>query len=498
MLATDRLYPSADQREELNIERSEWIWPIAFMLSLTMLGLSFPLGYLLVPLILINRFRNDRYDFIIMLTIFLGKYQLYSDNDTIIRSTAIVLGISLIGFAIFKKPPLLKKLLVAFVLYALSLITFAYLSEESVYVQIRSGMSNYLSIAYFMIPLLAFSGREFDIMIFFRKLFPIALIFCAYYFIDCAILNGSFFMPEDASQNFSGFVTSFYDVNLAPFSMNFPRRWPAGLYIMMLCTYPIVHYYKLKRIHWALIFIALIITRTFTFILGLIVVYFFIKGFGKKLKKYIPLVIIMFVALYFIDGFIPYEIVDDTGAKSSALRIKSSIDQIINIQEMQDDQDLAELGSGRMAQALPKLALLFSMDREWIGMGFLSRELTTSNKYTIENDLYSDIEKSIEVATGVEIVPIQIMLTIGIIGLILHILYYIYTWWVIRDLKHSTYYLSILIGFSVTGIAGFSGLIYVHGLYLAALALAAVIMANKREIGGFALPDENESKFRYE
>ena len=483
----DKITVDKPNKELLELARSEWIWPLAFMLSMSMLGLSFPLGYILVPLILYNRFKNDRYDFIIMLTIFLGKYQLIGDNDIMIRTTAIVLVISVIAFLIYKRPLILNKLFIAIALYALGILYFAYLSDESILIQIQSGIANYLSIAYFMIPILVFANLDFDIKIFFRRLFPIALIFCAYYFIDSAIMNGSFLMPEDASQNFTKFTSYFYDLNIAPLSMNFPRRWPAGLYILLLCAYPVVHYYKLKPIHWFLVIAALMITRTFTFILGLLIAYFFIKSNGQNLLKNTLRMLVILIALYYIDGLLPQMGTTEFGAPSSALRIKSSIDQVIDVQNMEDEEDLAQLGSGRMAQALPKLALLYSLDREWIGMGFLNREQTKSDKYIIENELYTDIEHSIEVATGVEITPIQTILQIGILGLILHYAFFIYTCWAIRKLKYSIIYTSMVIGFSILGLAGFAGLILVQGTYLTALALAAVILTNKREIGGFVI-----------
>ncbi len=478
---------SIHKKEELHLTKAEWLWPLAFMLSMSMLGLSFPLGYLLVPLILINRFRKDRYDFIIMLTIFLGRFSLISEDAYFIRTTSITFVISILGILIFRKPALIKKIILAFVAYAGLIIVMICLSNESIAVQIRSGVFNYLSFAYFIIPLLAFSGKEFDIKLFFRKLFPFLFIFCAYYIIDGIILKGPVMMPFDASRNFTQFTPTFYSFRVDPFSFQIIRRWPQGLYLLTLCIYPIVRVFKLSTRQWILIFAALVVSRTFTVLVAYIFVYIMVQGNAKKLIKYTLIGIISIIGLYFFDGLLSGSHSID-GQVNSFLRIKSSIDQIIDIREAQDEEDISALGSGRMAQAIPKIEQLFSLNKQWTGFGFLNRELSTSNEFIIENELYVDIEQSEEVSTGVEIVPIQIILTIGIIGLIGHIIFFVYIWWVVRRLKYSMYYLSLLVVFSIMGISGFSGLILIHGLYLSGLALAAVIMANKREIGGFSLP----------
>ncbi len=484
---------NASEKEVLNLSWEEWKWPLFFMLTMTMTGLNFPLGYLLLPIILINRFKNDRYDFIIMLTIFFGGYSLITAADLHINVTLLVVLISIIGLLIFKRTPIVKQQTIAFALYVVMLIVFANLSDETMRIQIYE-MCNYLSIGYFIVPLLAFSGREFDMKVFFKHLFPYALIFCIYYFLDCVIINDNFFMPRDVSAVSYNYIPTFYNFNVNLLAMQFPRLWPLGLYLLIPCIVPVVHYYKLKRWHWIAIAAAFLISRTFTFTIGLLLTYLIAFNNPKRLFKYCGLSLVALTALYFIDGSMPSTETDVEGVSQSRLRIKSQIDQVIFINEIEDDEDLAKLGTGRMAQIIPKFDLLFKMDREWIGFGFLSRSMTTQKKYIIENDLYGNPDEAVEVAIGVEVVPLQIILTIGYLGLILHILYFFYTWWAIRKLKYSHYYLCTILCFSIIGCAGMSGLIRPHGLYLSGLVLAAVIMANKREIGGFALPKPKEKK----
>ncbi len=71
-----------------------------------------------------------------------------------------------------------------------------------------------------------------------------------------------------------------------------------------------------------------------------------------------------------------------------------------------------------MAQAIPKIDLINRYHKQWTGLGFLHPEKTTSNRFIIVNEYYSDLSSNVEVATGVEVVPIQVYLHGGWIGLI--------------------------------------------------------------------------------
>jgi hypothetical protein len=255
--------------------------------------------------------------------------------------------------------------------------------------------------------------------------------------------------------------------------------------MMIPCIYPTARYFKLSKWQWLLVLSALLISRTFTFFLGLVVCFIICKGQGKKLGLYILLGIVAFVGLYFVDSALPY----DEESKTSTLRIKSSLDQIIDFDiDTADDEDLAELGTTRGAQIIPKMELLYSLHREWLGLGFLNRETTTNQKYIIENELYNNPEDAEEVATGVESMPFQVILTIGYLGMILHILFFVYLWWIIRKLPDSGYYVCTAMCFVIIGISGFSGLIAAYSLYILGTVFAAIILAQKRQLGGFSLP----------
>jgi len=470
-------------REFLNLEWRDYAWPLAFMLSASMVGLRFPLGYLLIVVVLVNRFVKDKYDFIIQLTLFFGGYQLLDYVDLHLPLDKMVFLMSAALIVIFRKNKFMVKTVGLLVLYAAGILVFAMLSEERLRVQI-TGIIVWLSFIYFIIPLAVFSGHEFDIKVFFRKLFPYVFIFCVYYIIDGIILGANMFMPRDLSACFYGQYNTFTSISFYPFS--FKRIWPSGLYPMILCLYPVVKYYRLTKVQWTLVIIAFVVSRTFMFIIGVVLTMILLQDNKKKVLKSAGICVAALFVLYFVDTKEAY--VNEEGEAQTLLRIRSSIDQFIDLANVHDEEDLAKFGTTRMAQVIPKWQLLYDLGRQWIGFGFLSRDETKMTKYIIINELYDNPELAEEVATGVEVVPIQIILTVGFIGLIVHILFLAGLWMIVRKLRHAKFFLSVMFVFAVIGFSGLSGLVHFHGLYMSALAYSAVVLANRRELGGFALP----------
>lgn len=456
---------NGDSKQLLSITRHEWWWPLMFLLSMSLTGLNFPLGYLGIIVVLVNRFLNDRYDFIICVTLLFGGYALVSDEDFPIKLQDIALLISVVGIFIYKKTPELKKVTLLLFAYALVLVLIAKTSDETMAIQLRR-LRGYLMIAYFFIPLMAFSGREFDVRYFFKRLMIFALIICWFYIIDGFILNGWVLLP-DASNQYD-YSSTFTNLIWYPLQFTFPRKYPPGLYILALCLLPVMKYYKLSRNQWIVVLLAFAATRTLSIIGGLLIAYVIFQGHFKQVAKYFVIASVVVVSMYFVDR-----------ATGSFLRIQSTIDQFISLDAVQDEEDLAEFGSGRMSQIIPKMEVLYDLDREWLGLGFLHPELTTNPKYWIKNELYTDVTKSEEVATAVEVSAIQTILDVGYIGLILQTLFYVGIYYVIRRLKYAKYYLMAFVVISIFGIGGFAGVTTHHGLLLVGLSLAVVFLANK-------------------
>lgn len=482
------------RKEPLVIEWHEYLWPTLFMLSLSLIGLQMPLGLLFAAMLLIRSFKENRYDFVIQLTIFFGGYSLMTDSDAHVNLSLSAFALSIVAILILRKPPILKKALIWLVLYAAGLIYFMLKSEETLLVQ-WLGFRAYMSIIYLFVPFLVFSGKEFDIRKFFRQLYIYVFIICTFYAIDSLIINGMFLLPRDPSWNTMKIFSTFYDPWFNPFSFEFPRRWPTGLYILILIIYPSARMYKLSKLQWTLIIASLLIARTFTFTIAIAIIYLFCSVSGKRVVIYIFGMVAALTILYYIDTQLPpttYISGDGVEASTSALRIQSQIDQLTDLDPAKADEEaLADFATGRGAQIIPKLELLFRMDREWIGFGFLSRATTTKKKYIIDNDLYGNPDEAVEVATGVESMPFQVLLDIGILGLIAHVLFFFGLWFVIRKLPYAAYYISVAVVFVIIGISGMDGLIRPISLHLVGLCYAAVIMNEKRQLG-FDLPPLNE------
>lgn len=460
----------------IQVERRHWINALLFLLCMSMMGLKFPPAYLFVPLILIRSLRKDRYDAAIQLTIFFGGYALIGEGTLPFKTDDVMLLASLVGIAAYRKPPLIRKVLFGLLLYAAAIIILASFSEERMSVQIRL-IRYYLGFIYFIVPLMLFAGREFDIEEFLRRVFPYAIILCAFYAIDGYVLCAHILIPKSYIAGEG--ISTFNDPTYYGFG-NFPRKYPPGLFLIGLIIWPISNRYRIRWYHWLVMLVALLASKTFTLILAIALCLMFFQAKTGRTLGYALIAVALLTIGYMADSTMPIN--PENG--ESTLRIKSSLDQIFVLDEAQDDEDISEAGSGRIAQALPKLELLYKYDKQWTGLGFLHPELTKNTKYIIENEYYSDIEHNIEVATGIEISPLQVFITIGYIGLIIHLIFFIWLYVVIRKLKYSKYYLSVMVFVFIVSLGGTMGWNQTTGLLLMGLTYAAVLLANKDEVWG--------------
>lgn len=468
----------ATRRPYVELPSRDWGLAIFFLLGMSMIGLRFPLGYLLVPGLMIWSWRKSRIDFIIQTTILCGSYALVGEHSFPVKMEDVALAISILGIFIYRKPSLVSKIVVAWALYAFVLLFLAMFSDETMLIQIRI-IRPWLAFIFFIIPLMCFAGQKFDIKLFFKKLVPYCLTLCAFYILDGFVISGHIFIPHSYIflANDTSYEPSFWAPAIEAFG-TFPRKYPPGLFLMALIVMPLSRYYRFRWYQWLLVIGALLAAKTFTVIVALLFGYMvFQPNIGKKLGYAIFGLVLLTVG-YAVDSTLPINPDND----NSTLRIKSSIDQIFALDEAQNDEDLAEAGSGRIGQALPKFELMYHYGKEWTGIGFLHPELTKMTKYIIINEYYTDIERNQEVATGIEVLPLQVFLTVGYIGLIIHFAFYIYLYVVIRRLRYSIYFLAVEVVNFIFGLGGFAGWTQPMGLYLMALAMAAVLLANRETV----------------
>ena len=96
------------------------------------------------------------------------------------------------------------------------------------------------------------------------------------------------------------------------------------------------------------------------------------------MTKYAIIGIATGTVLYFIDGSMAY--VNDDYRTIAPIRLYSSVNQISEVAEAIDDEDIAEFGSGRIAQVIPKLELLYNLGYQRRGFGFLDKYETDNPK----------------------------------------------------------------------------------------------------------------------
>lgn len=457
-------------KEEIKVSKTEYFYPLLFLLGMTMIGLKVPiLSFILVGWCLVDRYIKDKYDFIIQLTILFGGFSFFSEDHLPFKFADVAFIVSMVGLLILNKKSLaIRKVTIAMLLYAIAVFLIALTSDERMMVQIRR-MRVYLMYFYFYIPLLVFANQSFDIKYFFKKLFIYTFILLWFYILDGYIFCGEVMLPF--SNTWRDIHSTITQINCNPLSFDFPRMGPNSLYILALCIYPLFEYYKLKRGQWILVVLGLIAIKTLSVIGGLVITYIVMQGKFRQVVKYMLIGLVAVVVLYNVDK-----------SMGSFMRVQSTIDQFISLDRVEDDEDLAEFGSGRMAQILPKMERLYALDREWLGFGFIHPEYTKDTKYWIYNELYGEFatnQDKIEIATGVETTQIQAILDIGYIGLLVQTFFFIWLYFIIKPLRHSKYYLSAMIALSIFGVGGMAGFTTTQGLLLLSLVLSVVVLSNK-------------------
>lgn len=440
---------------------AKWWQAIAYCFMLSLVGLKLYPMLLPVAGFLMWHWRHDRYDFLVELMILLGGFGLVSPRVLPSSDIAMVLGI--IGAIVYRKNSHVKRIAIATLIYFLVIYLIALTSLESMSVQIYR-MRQYFSIITFFIPLLAFVNKPF-IWEKFRDSFILhTLVICGFYVVDTFIFGGFILLPGTQPGGFSTIL----DPSLYGF-MSLPRHYPPGLYLLI----PFIIWINYKQVRfsffqWLIIILALFSSRTNSLLFALLGCWIFFRPNKKQIITYGLTAVIALVAGYHIDN-----------ATGRNLRLADNLDQFASLEEAQDDEDLAEFGTGRMAQIIPKWELLNELDRTALGFGFIHPQKTTNPIFQIRNDLYTDESQSDEVATEVEVTMIQTIFDIGFIGFICQLIYYIGVYFIIRKLQYSRDYLNAIEGATLLGVGGFAGLNGPGGLILIATILGAILLANK-------------------
>lgn len=434
--------------------------PLFFLLCMSLFGLSVYPVFIVIIALLFYTWKKNRYDTLIMSMMLFGGFHFYGGLP--FMRSSILLFIAALGIILLKHTKLFRKSLLAMAFYILCLFLVAKKSLEPLGNQLPI-LTQQLYFLFFIVAMLIFSGKEFSFNEFFRRLFPYCVIICIFYCVDFFILGGYFLLPGVGGE-------PLWDPDIAPFTFRMARQRPPGLYLLALLIYPMANGWKMPKWVWIPLLGALAATQTFTVLTGLIFGFVVAQGSFRKYGKYIFTGSLFFIALYCVDSAI------SGGGEKSVLRVRQQVDQIFSVQQVQDEEDLAKLGTGRVSQAIPKLELLYDLDMEWFGFGFLHPEKTTNQLFFVYNPFYTDVQKSDELATGVEVSAVQLFLNMGYFGVAAHIAWLIMLWLIVRRRPMAKCFLTVMLVILWFGIGGYSGMNQPMGQLLAATVFAGILL----------------------
>ncbi|MDE6269520.1 MAG: hypothetical protein K2M12_01530 [Muribaculaceae bacterium] len=468
--------PGADERPLLEALPGRWPYVVTFMLSMSALGLRFYPALLLIALLLAHSWRNSRYDFLIQLMLIIGGYGFIDSSVTYFNLAQVGFALGVLFAFLLRKTVAVKKIVAFIAIYFVIMWGLAIYDDESIRHQ-WSTINIFTQIIFFTVPLAIFAGRKFDYDKFVRTVFPYALTACVFYILDAFVLSGWVLVPH--MQRWGAF-TAFYDLAWAPFSGWIVRKYPAGIYILTLLIVPLARQYRIKLWQWVVILIAVLCTQTASYISGLVVIFSLAQGGVVRTLKYFGIGFVALVGLYFVDDSMGR--FQEDGVYYSPMRISSTVHQFTDVLDLaqranaDDIEDIADFGSGRVAQIIPAFEYINKMGYQWHGLGFLNNQKTDVPAYTIENELFRDTTQAETSIGAVEVTVLRVYVYSGYIGLIAHILLYVLIYLVVRRMPHSGYFLSVMCAFVWFGIGGFEGLATHMGLTMVGTALAVPLL----------------------
>lgn len=470
-------------RIPLDLPREMWRTPLCFMLCLSLLGLYFYPILLVIAILLIKAWKNDRYDLAIMTFLLFGGFAVFSDKVLPVKIYDIGLVVGFICLFFLKKRGPLRKLTIIFVIYSIGIIYLATKSSESIKIQFYV-MRQYFSFISLFIPIAIFGNHRFDIMVFMRKFMVYLLIMSVFYIIDAFILKGYIFVP--GSHNWTDEISTFYHPILEPFRIIPERKYPQGMIIIGVAILAIARYFRLNRWYIFILGAAAMATQTFSVIVAILVCIILFQGSKKQIMRFAVISASLMLLAVAVDCMLPMRNNDE-----SQLRIRSSFMQFYELSQMVDDEDLAQFGSGRLAQALPILELITDDNKKWTGLGFIHPEKTTATRFIIENEYFSDVTQAVKIATEVEIAQVQVFIHIGYLGLILFTSFFIAMYFVVRKMRYRAVFMAAALFCFLTGLAGFATSYTYAGMSIITFSLAVVLLADKQE-----RKDEEEKEAR--
>lgn len=423
--------------------------PLLFLLSLSIVGYGVPvLGQVFVIGLLSESFYNKKYDFLIQLVILMGGWSFFGLEQFIpgIKLYDVFIPILVTMFVCINNTKEILRIKEIIFLFLFGIFVLILSSDESVLSQLN-GYRHFFGILTFTLPLLLFKNRRFSIEYLLKRLTAYSIIIAVMVIVQAFIKTPVFF------HNLTGFTSG--GIISSSF---FARIYPPPLIIITLSLFyrKFVNYTPNIKI---LFFVAYLVTVTNTLWIAVLTILLMHK---LSLKNPTKLAKIFFIitAFFFIDKATP-EI--DFRFYSSYVRINNAI----------VTKQYENLGTGRMAQALPSIDYIIKNKKQLTGIGLLTKE-KGGDKYMIEKEYDSATQE--EFIGAIEITPISIWINLGFIGLGWIILFHGLLLFRLSKYKLFDWVKEIVIFFIIMGIGGFYGLQYIESYLVIGFVVGFVLL----------------------
>ena len=147
-----------------------------------------------------------------------------------------------------------------------------------------------------LFPLLVFRKLDFDIKLFFNKLFIYVLIISCFYIIDSLVVGNHILVPRTT---LGDLTYSTLDIDLFG---GFLRKYPPGMYFIALLLFPMLYFFRTSAKYILIMTLGLVCTKTFSVIGGVLITIFCFYGTWKKKIIYLIIGFVMLAAGYVLDG----------------------------------------------------------------------------------------------------------------------------------------------------------------------------------------------------
>lgn len=436
-------------KKHINFNSFNFKRPILFLLSLSIVGSGVPiLGQLIAVALLIESYYNKKYDFLVQLLLLMGGWSFFELEKFLpnIKIYDPFIPLLVLLFIYLRNVKELIRLKVSIIIFLLGIFILMLFSNESILSQLN-GYRHFIGILTFTLPLFVFRNRFFSIEYLLNRLTAYSIIIALMVIVQAVIKQPIFFY------NLTGFSSG--GISNSSF---FLRIYPPPLIIITLSLY----YRKFVSYSPVIILLfigAYLVTVTNTLWIAVLSI-FVLQNLSLKDISKLTVILFIIVAFFILDQATPQI---DFRVYSSYVRISEAI----NTNEYKD------LGTGRMAQALPSIDYVVNNEQQLTGIGLITKE-NGGNQYMIEKEFTSAVQE--QFVGGIEITPISIWVYLGFLGLGWIILFHVFLLLNFSKYRLFDWIKEIVCFFVIMGFGGFYGLQYIESYLVIGFVVGFVLL----------------------